>query len=126
MNLLWPWLLKYSSFLMTGAMTFAVGYILHLISTKRSALIVYTSHLQLVQVPNQPQPQPKPQAAPVVQGQAIQQPPNVVGTFTLFLYNDGRATAKNVQVGHFLQPFAHSVIPTCGGTMKERRAADGL
>jgi hypothetical protein len=53
---------------------------------------------------NQPQPGQ-------AQGQAIQPQTNFVGTFTLFLYNEGKATAKNVQVGHFLQPFAHSVYP---------------
>ncbi len=104
MNLLWPWLLKYSSLLMTGAITFVVSYILHRVNTKRSALIFYTSHLQFVPLPNPPLPVPG-------QAQAIQQAPNMVGTFTLFIYNDGKATAKNVQVGHFVQPFVHSVFP---------------
>ena len=90
----WAWLLKYSSFLVTGAVSLAVGYVLKLVTTWRSELISYCSHTQWVSI--------RPQ-----QGQTQLQP---IGTFTLFLWNQGKAPAKDVHVGHYLLP-AHNVFP---------------
>src|SRR5690242_7409683 len=90
----WVWLLKYSSFLETGAVSFLVGYALYRLTNKRSDLISYTSHLQWVTIPA-PQGQP---------------PTPPIGTFTLFLWNAGRAPAKDVQVGHNWLP-ASNVYP---------------
>lgn len=90
----WAWLLKYSSFLLTGVVSFIVGYVLYRLTNKRSDLISYTSHLQWVTIPAQ-------------QGQAPNPP---IGTFTLFLWNAGKAPAKDVQIGHYWLP-ASNVYP---------------
>src|SRR6266404_2310864 len=90
----WAWLLKYSSFLVTGAVSFMVGYALYRLTNRFSNLISYTSHVQWVTIPPQ-------------QGQ---QPTPPIGTFTLFLWNAGRAPARDVQVGHYL-PLPNNVYP---------------
>ena len=97
----WNWLLKYSSFFITGAVTFAGSWLLWRFTTRFPDLIYYTSHQQLVTLqPPQAQPgQPQPPAIGVL-------------TFTLFLSNKGKAPARNVHVGHFLPaPPAHDVYP---------------
>ena len=90
----WAWLLKYSSLLVTGAVSFAVSYALYRLTSERSDLIYYTSHVQYVTIPPQ-------------QGQQ-QIPP--IGTFTLFVWNSGNAPAKDVQIGYYWLP-ANNVYP---------------
>jgi hypothetical protein len=90
----WAWLLKYSSLLVTGAISFAVSYVLYRLTNTRSDLIYYTSHVQYVTIPPQ-------------QGQQ-QLPP--IGTFTLFVWNSGNAPAKDVQIGYYWLP-ANNVYP---------------
>lgn len=89
-----PWLLKYSSFFITGAVTFVVTYLVDKFITKRAVLICYTSHQQYVTIPPA----------------SGQQPLQPIGTFTLFLWNQGKAPAREVHVGHFWLP-AHNVYP---------------
>jgi hypothetical protein len=90
----WLWLLKYSSLLVTGVISFGVSYCVWWLTNRRSYLIYYTSHPQWVTMPAQ-------------QGQ---QAPPPIGTFTLFLWNPGKAPAKEVHVGHFWLP-ANNVYP---------------
>ena len=92
----WNWLLKYSSLLLTGTASILVGYILHWLITEKPDLISYAS-----------QPQWVPPPAPAQPGAGPLQP---IGTFTLFLFNQGRAPAKDVHVGHYFLP-AHNVFP---------------
>ena len=88
------WLLKYSSFLITGVVSLLVGWLLDRLTTKTARLIYYTSHTQWVALPPQ-------------QGQPPLQP---IGTFTLFLWNQGKAPSKEVHIGHFWLP-ANNVYP---------------
>lgn len=92
----WDWLLKYSSFLVTGAVTFVVSYLIWFFTTKRVSLIYYLSHTQFVSLP------------PIsTHPQGV-----TLGTSTLFLQNQGNAPAKNVQIGHFNAPLPfHNVFP---------------
>jgi hypothetical protein len=90
----WPWLLKYSSFLITGIVSLIVGYILNKLSTRQAELVFYTSHAQWVTIPPQ----------------GNQNAVGPIGTFTLFLWNPGKAPAREVHVGHFLLP-ANNVFP---------------
>ena len=90
----WNWLLKYSPFLITGAVSFVVAYVIYLITNKSPDLIYYASHPTTVILPAQP-------------GQQAVPP---ITTFTLFLWNQGRAAAKEVHVGHYQLP-AHNVFP---------------
>jgi hypothetical protein len=90
----WSWMLKYSSFLITGVVSLIVGWLLDRLSTKTAKLIAYTSHPQWVTLAPNP-------------GQDPIQP---IGTFTLFLWNQGRAPARDVHVGHYLLP-ASNVFP---------------
>jgi hypothetical protein len=92
------WFLKYSSFFVTGIISFVVAYLVDRFITRRPRLIYYTSHQQYVVLP--PAPNQPPPA----------QPPNPIGTFTLFLWNQGKAPAKDVYVGHFWLP-AFNVYP---------------
>jgi len=91
------WFLKYSSFFVTAVLSFVVAYLVDRFITRRPHLICYTSHQQLVTLPvppNQPAPaQPQP-----------------IDTFTLFLWNQGKAPAKDVHVGHYWLP-ALNVYP---------------
>ncbi len=89
----WAWLLKYSSFLITGAVSLAVGWLLHIVTTRRPELIHYLSHQQWVTLRQQQN-----------------QPPTHIGTVTLFLFNQGKAPAKDVHIGHTTLP-AHNVFP---------------
>lgn len=90
----WPWLLKYSSFLITGLVALAVGIILDRLRARRADLIFYYSHPQWVTLPAQPGQQQMP----------------AVGTFTLFLWNQGKAPAREVHIGHTWLP-ASNVFP---------------
>jgi hypothetical protein len=90
----WDWLLKYSSLFITGLVSFVTGYLLYRISTRRSSLIYYTSQPQWVSLAPQ-------------QGQ---QPLAPIGTFTLFLWNQGKAPAREVHIGHVFLP-ANNVFP---------------
>jgi len=90
----WAWLLKYSSFLLTGAVSLIVGLVIHRLTTRWADLIYYNSHPQWVQLPPR-------------EGQE-QMPP--IGTFTLFLWNQGKAPARNVHIGHYWLP-ANNVFP---------------
>lgn len=90
----WGWFLRYSSLLVTGAVSLLVGLILHRLTTKTAELIYYTSHVQYVPVPPQ-------------QGQQQQ---GTIGTFTLFVWNNGGAPARDVHIGHFFLP-ANNVYP---------------
>lgn len=69
------------------------GYLLHRLTTKSADLICYMSHVQSVTLPPQG-------ATPAV----------IVNTFVLFLWNQGKAPAKDVQVLHNMFP-AHNVYP---------------
>src|SRR5579859_6320353 len=90
----WEWFLKYSSFLVTGVVSLCVGYILHKLTTGKADLICYTSQPAYVVIPPQPG-----------------QPPNPpLGTFTLFLFNQGKAPAKEVHIGHIRLP-PHNIYP---------------
>lgn len=91
----WAWLLKYSSFLLTGVVTFIVGYILHKIQTREAELVYYTSHSQWVTLPPPPN------------GVAV----GPIGTFALFLWNPGKAPARDVHVGHFSFLPGNNVYP---------------
>lgn len=93
-NLFWAWLLKYSSFWITGVISLTVGYVLHRITNRYADLIFYTSHVQWVTLPAQ-------QGAQAV---------GPIGTFTLFLWNAGKAPAQQVHVGHYLLP-GNNVFP---------------
>jgi hypothetical protein len=91
----WIWLLKYSSFWLTGIVALIVGYVLDRLTTRRADLVYYTSHIQWITLPP-----PAPNAAPV----------GPIGTFTLFLWNAGKAPARDVHVGHYLLP-GNNVFP---------------
>jgi hypothetical protein len=91
----WIWLLKYSSFWLTGIVALIVGYVLDRLTTRRADLVYYTSHIQWITLPP-----PTPNAAPV----------GPIGTFTLFLWNAGKAPARDVHVGHYLLP-GNNVFP---------------
>jgi hypothetical protein len=71
-----------------------VGYILHKLTTRHANLIFYTSHPQWVTLP------PQPNVVSV----------GPIGTFTLFLWNSGKAPAREVHVGHFFLP-GNNVFP---------------
>jgi hypothetical protein len=90
----WEWLLKYSSFLVTGVVSFVVALLLHRITSRSADLIYYTSNPQWVILP------------PV----AGQPPIAPIGTFSLFLWNQGKAAAKDVHIGHYWLP-ANNVYP---------------
>ncbi len=90
----WAWFLKYSSFFITAGLSLLVGLLLYRITTRRAQLIYYVSQVQWVILPQQ---QNQPQIAPL-------------GNFTLFLWNQGTAPAREVHVGHFFLP-AHNVYP---------------
>src|ERR1700752_2767095 len=64
-------------------------WVLQRLLTKDADLISYMSHVQTVNTAN---------------------PAGVVHTFTLFLWNQGKAAAKNVEIGHTFLP-DHSVYP---------------
>jgi hypothetical protein len=97
-----PWLLKYSSFFITGVVTFAVTWLADRFIARRAALICYTSHQQYVTlVPAKGQPPIQP-----------------IGTFTLFLWNQGKAPSKEVHVGHYWLP-AHNVYPDIPRTFEK-------
>lgn len=91
----WAWLLKYSSFLLTGVVSLIVGYILNRIQTREAHLVYYTSHAQWVTLPAQP-------------GAAAVGP---IGTFALFLWNPGKAPAHEVHVGHVSFLPSNNVYP---------------
>jgi hypothetical protein len=100
------WFLRYSSFFVTGIVSLAVGYILHRLTSTSADLIYYTSHVQWVPLPVQPD----------------QPPVGPIGTFTLFLWNPGRAPAKEVHIGHYFIPannvfpdIPREIVPTPGG-----------
>jgi hypothetical protein len=76
-----------------AVLTILTGWLIHRLTTKAADLISYASHLQTVQVPPQ--------------GQV---PGGLIQTFSLFLFNQGKAPAKDVQVLHYYMP-AHSVYP---------------
>jgi hypothetical protein len=97
----WQWFLRYSSFFITGAVSLIVGYVLHRIATRRQDLLYYVSQPQWVALPQQPPPAQQPQQ---------QIPPLHIGSFTLYLWNQGKAPATEVHVGHYFLP-AHSVWP---------------
>ena len=80
----WAWLLKYSSFFLTGIVSLVVSYVLQRLQTREAELVYYTSHSQWVTLPAQPNVN---QVGPI-------------GTFALFLWNSGKAPAKDVYVGH--------------------------
>ena len=94
MALFWAWFLKYSALLGSGAVSVCAAWYIDRFVTRRAKLIFYTSHPQWVALPQQPGQQP---VAPI-------------GTFSLFLFNQGRAPAREVHVGHFYLP-ANNVFP---------------
>lgn len=65
------------------------GWLMNRLLTKGADLISYMSHVQTVNV-----------AAPA----------GVIHTFSLFLWNQGKAAAKNIEIGHHFRPL-HSVYP---------------
>ena len=92
--LFWAWLFKYSAFLVSGLLSVLVAWYIDRFITRRAKLVFYTSHPQWVALPQTP-------------GQAAVAP---IGTFSLFVYNQGKAPAREVHVGHFYMP-ACSVFP---------------
>jgi len=100
----WQWLLRYSSFLVTGAVSLLVGLLLDRWTRHRANLIYYFTHPQIVRI-NPPIP---PGAVVQAGAQPVQ---NEIGTLTLFLWNQGKAPAKEVHVGHTFLPAAYSVYP---------------
>lgn len=90
----WNWLLKYSAFLVSGVVSIAVAWYVDRFVARRAKLIYYVSHPQWV-VP-----------------QAVAGQPQIpaIETFSLFLFNQGRAPAREVHVGHFFLP-SSSVFP---------------
>jgi hypothetical protein len=90
----WAWFLKYSSFFITGGVSLAVGLLLSRLTSRRANLICYMSQTQWVTITPLP-------GQPAV---------NPIGTFTLFLFNQGKAPARDVHVGHFFLP-ANNVFP---------------
>jgi hypothetical protein len=95
----WNWFLQYSAIFVTAGLTFASSFALYLIGTRRPRLLWYATDPALV-----PMPQPA--------NTASSPPPTThVGTATLFIFNDGRAPAREVHVGHFGTPPAHGVWP---------------
>jgi hypothetical protein len=92
--LLWVWLLKYSAFLASGVLSVLVAWYIDRFITRRAKLLVYANHPQWVTLP-------PPQGQPVL-------PP--VETFSLYLFNQGKAVARDVHVGHYWLP-AYNVYP---------------
>lgn len=96
-RMVWEWLLRYSSHLLTGIISFLVALLVHRITSRTSELIYYVSQQQWVSL--------------LVPGAAGAPPNRInVGTFTLFLQNLGKAPARDVYVGHFFLP-SQSVFP---------------
>jgi hypothetical protein len=103
--LFWDWFLQYSSFFLTAALSFLVSYLIYLIGTRRPNLIWYASNPQLIPLRLPPaNPQAEANAQPLPQA-------THVGTASVFLYNAGRAPARDVFVGHFGVPPANGVLP---------------
>lgn len=92
-HFLWAWLLKYASFLATAALSFFTAWYVDRFVTRRAKLIFYTSHIIRVAAPPPPAGQPWPEP---------------IATFSLFLWNQGKAPAREVHVGHFASP-----LPNC-------------
>ena len=86
------WLLKYSSFFITGIISFVVAYLVDRFVARRAHLLCYTSNQQYVTL------------QPIADQPAPNEPPKPIGTFTLFLWNQGKAPAKEVHVGHYWLP----------------------
>ena len=87
------------------ALTALSAWLVARLTSQNAHLVSYTSRLQTVHVP------PKANAA----GYAVI-------TFSLFLWNQGKAAAKDVEVGHHYLPdhtvdphVRHQVLPTPGG-----------
>lgn len=89
----WDWILRYSSLLVTAALSLLVGWLLDRITTWRARLIYYTTQPQYVPIPG------------VQPGQ-----PTHIGVMTLFLWNAGKAPAREVNVAHTFSP-PHNVFP---------------
>jgi len=87
----WAWFLKYSAFFGSGVASICVAWFVDRFITRRPNLICYNTHPQVVVLPNQP--------------------PVPIETFSLFIYNQGKAPAREVHVGHFALPPAHNVFP---------------
>jgi hypothetical protein len=106
MALFWDWLLKYSAFLGSGLMSVFLAWYIDRFIARRAKLIFYTSHPQLVTLAPQP-------------GQPPIQP---IESFSLFIFNQGKAPAREVHVGHFFLPACNvfpdiprNIVPTPGG-----------
>jgi hypothetical protein len=94
MALLWAWLLKYSAFLGSGLLSIFVAWYIDRFLARRAKLVFYTSHPQWVIL----QPQPgQPAIAPIE-------------TFSLFVFNQGKAPAREAHIGHYFLP-ACNVYP---------------
>jgi hypothetical protein len=76
----------------------AAGWLIHRLTTRNAQLVSYMSHVQSVTIPAQAQVQR-----------------TNVSTFSLFLWNQGNAPAKHVEVGHYFLP-DHSVYPDVART----------
>lgn len=92
----WQWLLKYSSIFVTGIVSLLVGYVLNRVTTRIARIIYYTSQVQVLPRVNPPANQPAPQIP--------------LCTFSLFLWNEGKAAARNLEIGHYAPPVM-SVFP---------------
>lgn len=104
----WAWLLKYSALLTSALAGIFVAWYVDRFIARRAKLIFYSSHPQIVSLP------------PQAQGQQ----PVAVETFSLFIFNQGKAPAREAHVGHYspsLPPcnvypdIPRSVIQTPGG-----------
>ena len=94
MALFWDWLLKYSAFLGSGLMSLLVSWYVDRFIARRAKLIYYTSHPQWVTLAP---PAGQPALAPIE-------------TFSLFIFNQGKAPAREAHVGHNFLP-ACNVFP---------------
>jgi hypothetical protein len=94
MALFWAWLLKYSAFLGSGLLSVLVAWYIDRFIARRAKLVFYTSHPQWVTLAPQ---QGQPPIAPIE-------------TFSLFIFNQGKAPAREVHVGHYFLP-ACNVYP---------------
>lgn len=93
--LFWAWLLKYSALLTSALLSVLVAWYIDRFIARRAKLVFYTSHPQWVALP--PPAQGQPGVAPI-------------GTFSLFLFNQGKAPAREAHVGHYFLP-AYNVYP---------------
>jgi hypothetical protein len=107
------WLLKYSAVLSNALVSIFIAWYVDRLIARRARLVVYTSHPQWVLL--QPQ-QGQPPIAPIE-------------TFSLFIFNQGKAPAREVHVEHYFLPACNlypdiprDIVQTPGGGIAIRFA----